>query len=60
MVSIDEMKIIEMTADERGVFAQAAHGLVYDDPESSPSGRTSCLLNAGLMIRAKTRPLDDL
>jgi len=33
---VDEMKGIEMTPDERGVYAQAAHSLVYDDPESAP------------------------
>ena len=33
---VDEMKVIEMTPDERGVFAQAAHGLIYDEPESAP------------------------
>ncbi len=25
-----------MTPDERGVFAQAAHSLVYDEPENAP------------------------
>ena len=33
---VNEMKLIEMTPDERGVYAQAAHHLVYDDPESAP------------------------
>ena len=33
---VDDMKVIEMTPDERGVFAQAAHSLVYDDPENAP------------------------
>lgn len=33
---VDEMKVIEMTPDERGVFAQAAHGLIYEDPEQAP------------------------
>ena len=33
---VDEMKVIEMTPDERGVFAQAAHSLKYDDPEAAP------------------------
>ncbi|TKB08836.1 DUF932 domain-containing protein [Desulforhopalus sp. IMCC35007] len=33
---VDEMKIIEMTPDERGVFAQAAHSLMYDEPEQAP------------------------
>ena len=32
---IDEMKIIEMTPDERGVFAQAAHCLIYDEFEQA-------------------------
>jgi len=33
---VDEMKVIEMTPDERGVFAQAAHGLIYDEPKQAP------------------------
>lgn len=33
---VDKMKLIEMTPDERGVFAQAAHNLVYDEPEQAP------------------------
>lgn len=33
---VEEMKLIEMTPDERGVFAQAAHGLIYDEPEHAP------------------------
>ena len=33
---VDEMKIIEMSPDERGIFAQAAHNLIYDDPEQAP------------------------
>jgi hypothetical protein len=33
---VDEMKVIDMTPDERGVFAQAAHSLVYDEPEQAP------------------------
>ena len=33
---VDEMKVIELTPDERGVFAQAAHNLVYDNPEQAP------------------------
>ncbi len=33
---VNEMKLIEMTPDERGVFAQAAHGLIYDDLEQAP------------------------
>ena len=33
---VDEMKVIEMAPDERNVFAQAAHSLVYDEPEQAP------------------------
>ncbi len=33
---VDEMKVIEMTPDEQGIFAQAAHGLIYDAPEQAP------------------------
>lgn len=33
---VDEMKVIEMSPDERGVFAQAAHSLIYDEPEQAP------------------------
>jgi|GEM_PF-2475579 len=33
---VDEMKVIEMTPDERGFFAQAAHSLIYDEPEQAP------------------------
>ena len=33
---VDEMKVIEMTPDERGVYAQAAHSLVYDAQENAP------------------------
>jgi len=33
---VDEMKVIELTPDERGVFAQAAHSLVYDEPDQAP------------------------
>jgi hypothetical protein len=33
---VNEMKVIEMTPDERGVFAQAAHGLIYDEPKTAP------------------------
>ncbi len=29
---VDEMKVIELTPDERGVFAQAAHRLIYGKP----------------------------
>ncbi len=30
------MKVIEMTPDERGEFAQAAHSLIYDEPDQAP------------------------
>ena len=33
---VDDMKVIELTPDERNVFAMSAHSLVYDDPESAP------------------------
>ncbi len=33
---VDEMKVLEMTPDERGIFAQAAHGLIYDETEQAP------------------------
>jgi len=33
---VNEMKVIEMTPDERGIFAQASHNLIYDDPEQAP------------------------
>jgi hypothetical protein len=33
---VDEMKVIEMTQDERGIFAQAAHNLIYNEPEQAP------------------------
>lgn len=33
---VGEMKVIELTPDERGVFAQAAHSLIYDDPDRAP------------------------
>ena len=33
---VDEMKVIEMTPDERGIFAQAAHSLIYKEPEDAP------------------------
>ena len=33
---VEDMKVIEMTEVERGVFAHAAHTLVYDEPEASP------------------------
>lgn len=34
--SIDEMKAIELTPDEQGVFASAAHKYVYDETEKAP------------------------
>lgn len=40
---VDEMKVIEMTPNERGVFAQAAHGLIYDEPEKAPVEPTQLL-----------------
>lgn len=33
---VDDMKVIEMTPDERGIYAQAAHSLRYDSPEEAP------------------------
>lgn len=33
---MDEMSTIDLSADERGVFAMGAHALLYDDPENSP------------------------
>jgi hypothetical protein len=33
---VNEMKVIEMTPDERNIFAIAAHNLVYDDREEAP------------------------
>ncbi len=33
---VDEMKVIEMTPDEKGVYANAAHSLIYDEPENAP------------------------
>ena len=33
---VDDLKTIELTPDEKGVYAQAAHGLVYDDPNAAP------------------------
>ena len=29
------MKVIEMAKDERGVFVQVAHSLIYDEPEKA-------------------------
>jgi len=33
---VDDMKVIEMTPDERNIFAMSAHNLLYDDLESAP------------------------
>jgi len=33
---VDTMKAIEMTPDERGIYAQVAHKLVFPEPESAP------------------------
>lgn len=33
---VNDMKLIELSPDERGVFARAAHGLVYDEPDEAP------------------------
>ncbi|MBU0945004.1 MAG: DUF945 domain-containing protein [Proteobacteria bacterium] len=33
---VDDMRVIEMTPDERTIYARAAHNLVYDEPEASP------------------------
>ena len=33
---IDDWQAIELTRDEQGVFAQAAHQLIYDTPEEAP------------------------
>jgi len=33
---VDAMKVIEMTPDERGIYAQAAHNLVFTEPEKAP------------------------
>lgn len=33
---VKDMKAIEMTPDERGVFAEAAHRLVFKEPEEAP------------------------
>ena len=33
---VDEMKVFEMTPNERSVFSQAAYSLVYDEPEQNP------------------------
>jgi hypothetical protein len=33
---VEDLKAIELTPDERGVFAQSAHQLVYNEPELAP------------------------
>lgn len=33
---VESLKTIELTPDERGVFATAAHSLLYDEPEKAP------------------------
>jgi len=33
---VDEMKAIEMSPNERNIFASAAHSLIYDNPEKAP------------------------
>lgn len=33
---VEDLKTIELTQDERGVFATAAHQLVYKEPENAP------------------------
>ncbi len=33
---VDDMKVIEMTPDERGIYATAAHSLMYDEPGKAP------------------------
>ena len=53
---IEAMKALVLTPDERGVFAVAAHRLVYDDPALAPV-RAVQLLSAR---RYDDRRLDDL
>lgn len=33
---VDAMKVIEMTPDERGIYARVAHNLVFPEPEKAP------------------------
>lgn len=33
---VDDLKLIELTPDERGIFARAAHQLVYPEPTEAP------------------------
>ncbi len=41
--NVEETKAIELTPGERSVFAQAAHQLVYDEPEKAPINSTQLL-----------------
>ncbi len=50
---VGEMKRIEMTPDERGVYARAAHHLVYDDPESAPIQQQQLLAERRLDDKGK-------
>jgi hypothetical protein len=50
---VNEMKVIEMTPDERGVYAQVAHSLVYDDPESAPVRQDQLLAERRLDDKGK-------
>ena len=51
---VDDMKLIEMTQVERGVFAQAAHNLVYDVPEEAPIYNTpNFFMNGVTTIKAR-------
>ena len=52
------MKFIEMTPDERGVYAQAAHSLVYDDPESAPIQQDQLLVERRLDDKGKDLVVD--
>lgn len=33
---VEDMKVIEMTPDERGIYAMSAINLVYEEPEKAP------------------------
>ena len=33
---VESMKVIEMTPDERGIYARVAHSLVFKEPENAP------------------------
>ena len=41
--SINEMKAIDLEPNEKGIFAKAAHQLVYDEPEKAPIAPNSLL-----------------